>query len=127
MEIIKDFKQVADLTKKGDDTDLHRRLAQLEREITDLTRENHKLRQTVHNLTEALKISKSLVFNDPYYWADDDPTPYCPSCWDANKLLVHVVTTKHLGTHNEKQRPTCKHIYEQVHVSQSSEMTPVRR
>jgi len=112
MGVVENMKEVADLIKKVGDADLYRKLVNLEGEVIDLTRENRQLQHKVDELTEALRMSKVLVFRDPYYWAEGDPAPYCSACWDSKKLAVRIVTVKHPMLSDQRQCPSCKHLYE---------------
>jgi hypothetical protein len=112
MGAVENIKEVADLVKKFNDIELNRRIVKLEDEVIDLTRNKRRADDKVEELERALKFNAELKFKDPYYWLDGDPSPYCAGCWDAKKLPVHIVTVKHPLTHDQKQCPSCKHIYD---------------
>jgi len=112
MGAVENIKEVADLVKKFNDIELNRRILKLEEEVIDLTRDKRRADDKVEELQRALKFKSELKFNDPYYWLDGDRSPYCPGCWDAKKVAVHVVTVKHPMLLDQKQCPSCKHVYE---------------
>ena len=90
MSIIDNVKEIANLVKKIDDIDLYRRIIELESEIIELTRENHELKVDNHDLKEKLNLSEALVFRKPFYYKENDDTPYCPRCWEADRKAIHL-------------------------------------
>jgi hypothetical protein len=112
MGAVENIKEVADLVKKFNDIELNRRILKLEEEVIDLTRDKRRADDKVEELERALKFKSELKFKDPYYRLDGDPSPYCPACWDAKRVPVHVVTVTHPMLHHQKVCPSCKHVYE---------------
>ncbi len=112
MGAVENIKEVADLVKKFNDIELNRRILKLEEEVIDLTRDKRRADDQVEELQRALKLKGELKFKDPYYWLDGDSFPYCPGCWDAKRVAVHIVTVTHPMLHHQKQCPSCKHVYE---------------
>ena len=31
-----------------------------------------------------------MQFRAPYYWQEGDGVPFCPKCWEANSLAIHL-------------------------------------
>ena len=112
MGAVENIKEVADLVKKFNDIELNRRILKLEEEVIDLTRDKRRADDKVEELQRSLKFKSELKFKDPYYWLEGDLSPYCPGCWDAKRVPVHVVTVKHPMLQDQKQCPSCKHVYE---------------
>jgi hypothetical protein len=112
MGVLENMKEVADLIKQIGDINLNRKILTLETEVLDLTRDKRRADEKVEELERALKFQKSLKFKDPYYWLEGDSSPYCPGCWDGKKLAIRIVTITHAILRNQKQCPSCKHVYE---------------
>jgi hypothetical protein len=105
-------KDVAEFVKKFNDIELNRRILKLEEEVIDLTRDKRRADDRVEELERALKLSKELVFKDPYYRVEGEPGLFCPACWDTKRIAARVVTVTHPVVGDQKVCPSCKHIYE---------------
>lgn len=46
--------------------------------------------QKNRQLQEQLKDNESLRFHEGYYWRDGDKVPFCPKCFEANKIKIHL-------------------------------------
>lgn len=90
MSLISNAKELTELIKKLGDTELYRKIVELEVEILELSRENLELQRKVDTQLEALAIQRSLAFRAPFYFSEKDATPYCPNCWEVSKLAIHV-------------------------------------
>ncbi len=112
MGAVENIREVADLVKKFNDVELNRRILKLEDEVIDLTRHKRRADDKVEELQRALTFKGELKFKDPYYWLEGNPSPYCPGCWDAKRVAVHVVTVTHPMLATQKKCPSCNHIYE---------------
>lgn len=91
MGVVEDVKEVADLIKKFNDIDLNRRILSLENEVLDLSRDKRRAEEKVEELERSLRFKAQLQFREPFYWLENDDTPYCPACWEDKKKAVHVV------------------------------------
>jgi len=111
MGVIENMKEVADLVKKVGDIDLNRKLVNLEGEVLDLTRDKRRLESKVEELEGILRLRKSLTFSEPFYAAERDEVPYCPSCWESKDKAVHLVVAFNTTTEGRWDCPSCKHIY----------------
>ena len=80
--------------------------------MIDLTRDKRRAEDKVEELQKALTFKGGLKFKDPYYYLEGDPSPYCPACWDGKRVAVHIVRVTHPMLHEEKECPSCKHVYE---------------
>jgi len=90
MGIIDNAKEIVDLVKKAGDIELYRKIVELEGEIVELTRQKRSLEEQIEELRSLLNIKQQMVFKKPFYYQGDDPHPYCPKCWDADKVAVHL-------------------------------------
>ena len=90
MSIINNAKEIADIVKKLGDIELYRRIVDLEGEILDLTRAKRDAEAEVEHLRETLKIKDKMTFKKPFYYMADDPVPFCPKCWEVDKIAIHM-------------------------------------
>lgn len=90
MSIIDNAKEIADLIKKIGDVELYRRIVELEGEIIELTRAKRHAEAKIERLEETLKQQEQMEFRKPLYFTSNDPNPYCPQCWEVNKVAVHL-------------------------------------
>jgi hypothetical protein len=112
MGLLDEMKEVGDLIKKAGDIDLYRRIVKLEGEVTELTRDKRRGEDRIEELERALKFKNELKFEDPYYWLDGDPAPYCPACWSGKRQATHIVTVREQLKYDKHQCPSCKHIFD---------------
>jgi hypothetical protein len=109
MGVVEDVRAFADLIRKYNDIELNRQIVSLENEVLDLTRDKRRLEEQVEQLQSALKFKKELVFKAPFYWLEDDKTPYCPGCWESKRVAVHLQDKPQ--TFGQMICPACKHSY----------------
>jgi hypothetical protein len=111
MGVIDTVREVADLVKQVGDINLNRKIVTLEKEVHELTRTNIRLETLLTEAQELLQKRKDLKFREPFYYEDGDGTPYCPACWSANNIAVHL----HFVFENQEDTrwdcPHCKHQY----------------
>jgi hypothetical protein len=112
MGVIDEMRAVGDLVKKMGDVDLYRRIAKLEGEVIDLTRENRRLEQRAEELENALKFKETLTFDAPFYWLGKDSTPFCTACWEDRRKAAHLVLVYSGEGETRLNCPTCGHIYD---------------
>ena len=91
MSIIDNAKEVVEIIRKLDNRDLYRKILDLQGEIIDLTHENRSLAEKNRDLKEKLSLSKRMTFKKPFYYQKDDPVPFCPRCWEAKELPIHLI------------------------------------
>ncbi|MBC8402934.1 MAG: hypothetical protein H8E14_15720 [Candidatus Marinimicrobia bacterium] len=91
MAIIKEVKEIADLIKNLGNTELYRKIVELEGDIIELTRQNRLLSDQVSDLNSKLRIKEKLTFKSPFWFMDDDETPFCPSCWENSSKAIHMI------------------------------------
>ena len=90
MSIIDNAKEIAALVKKLGDIELYRKIVELEGEIIELTRAKREVESQTEHLREVLKIKEQMRFIKPFYYMGNDPVPFCPQCWEANKVAMHL-------------------------------------
>lgn len=90
MSLLDNVKDLADLIKKVGDTDLYRKIVDLQGEVVQQADENFRLKKQVKELEEAMAFAGKLTFKAPYYFAEHDDVPYCPTCWEDQKKAVHL-------------------------------------
>lgn len=91
MEIIQNAKELVALIKKLGDIELERRTLTLQSEILELTSELVELKKVNAEMKQLLEWTKKLTFKAPLYYAEGDPTPYCPICWEQHGKVIHVI------------------------------------
>ena len=95
MSIIANAKEIAELVKKLDDVELYRKIIELEGEIIELTREKHALELRVEELNKSLQTTSQMSFREPFYYVEGDSVPFCPKCWEVDKISVHLFYEEH--------------------------------
>ena len=93
MGAIENIKEIADLVKKLGDVELYRKIVELEQEIFELSRQNLDNKKEIEELKRLLSVKQNIKFSKPYYFVEGDPEPYCPKCWEVEKVLVHLTDT----------------------------------
>jgi hypothetical protein len=91
MSIIGDVKEVAELIQKLDNMELYQKILNLQGQIIELTHENWSLQEKNKKLREKLSVSKKMKFKKSLYYQENDPVPFCPLCWEAKKLPIHLI------------------------------------
>jgi len=106
MSVLENVKEVADLVKKLGDVELYRKIVELEEEVFALSRDNRELKDQVAKLEQKLSFSSKLAHRPPLYYADDDPVPLCPRCWETENKAIHLV-----GENEAFECPQCYHYF----------------
>lgn len=91
MSIVSDFKEVAELIKKIGNTELYRKIVELEGDVIELTREKRALEEQNEELKRSLKMSKQMTFREPFCFVEGDAHPFCPKCWEVDMVAVHML------------------------------------
>ncbi len=70
------------------------------KEALELSRENLELHKRIVDLEAKMRdlqahddLMSSLYRLDGILFRDNDPEPYCPVCWDADRKLIHLKVT----------------------------------
>ena len=111
MGLLENMKEIADLIKRAGDIDLYRKIVESEGEIIDLTRQNRHLEERIRELERTVALQKAMEFDEPFYRREGDKTPYCPACWEANRLAVHLTYMWKTSSGPRWDCPNCKHTY----------------
>jgi hypothetical protein len=91
MSIISDVREVADLVKQLGNIELYKKIVDLESKIYELTQEDLASKGKISDLESSLKIRDELKFKQPYYYKEGDQVPFCPLCWEANQIPIHLI------------------------------------
>lgn len=90
MNPVERVKELALLIKKFGDIELYRKIVELQSEVVKLSTRNLDLEQKCSELETELSRKKKLRHERSLYYADDDPVPFCPHCWETSEKLVHL-------------------------------------
>ena len=90
MTLVEQVKELASLIKKIGDIDLYRRIVELQTEVVKLSTRNVELEQKCAEFETELNRKKSLRHIRSLYYAENDPIPFCPNCWEVSNRLVHL-------------------------------------
>ena len=90
MNPIDQVKELASLIKKVGDIELYRKIVELQDEVVKLSSRNFELEQKCSELETELNRKKKLRHERCLYFADNDPIPFCPHCWETSEKPVHL-------------------------------------
>src|SRR5262249_45681409 len=102
---------VADIVKKAGDIDLYRRICSLEGEVIDLTRANRHLERENEALKAKLAQRENLTFREPFFYAANDPVPFCPRCWESDQKAVHLQGPTEVAAGKRFNCAACKQYF----------------
>jgi hypothetical protein len=106
--LLENLKDAAELAKQIGNMELYRKIIGLEQEVHDLSREKRRLENRTDELESALRFKATLVFRSPFYFAEGDDVPYCPSCWEKDRATIHMVLFDRYMSGKTYQCPQCK-------------------
>lgn len=107
MSILSNVKEVADLVKQLGNIELYKKIVDLQSEIIELTQENIAFKEKIRDLESSLKIRDELKFKQPYYYKEGDQVPFCPLCWEANRVPIHLSGPNY--NNDRSKYYTCNH------------------
>jgi hypothetical protein len=88
------FKDVVTVAQKAGNIELMNKLMDVQMEMVRLTEENRDLRTHIRELEEQRTIEGQLTFRNNQCWRRQpngaEEGPFCPTCWDVDKRLVHL-------------------------------------
>lgn len=92
MGIFSEFQSMMKLFQEAGKMELYEK-------ISKLLKENEVLKEKISALKEKLKLKKSMIFEEEVYWIKDEngnvkDEPFCPNCYDAEELTVHLITVE---------------------------------
>jgi uncharacterized protein with PIN domain len=99
MIIISDLQEAAKVLKKAGKIELYHKFLVIQEKVLEVMQKNEDLRHEVDNLKKALKVKGSIVFEKQVYWLKDEEKnkiegPFCPKCYDDEKLLMHLIESE---------------------------------
>lgn len=66
-------------------------VAQFQTELFQLQKENLELKQENNNLKQELENKNlKIIFHANLLWLLNDEKPYCPTCYDSDRKLIHM-------------------------------------
>lgn len=108
MSAIPSYKDIVELIKKGATLEAQEKIMALREACIGLEDEVHDLNQKIRVLEEALRFKEEIVFRAPFYFCKDDQAPYCPRCWEKDRLGIHLCPEIGEGPICIRQCPECK-------------------
>ena len=91
MGIFETGKSIVETLQKYKDPALVNQMLQYQGQVLELENEKRELLDRIKELEEALETKGKLTHDPPLYYLEDDPTPFCPRCWEADRKLIHLV------------------------------------
>ncbi len=122
MGLMDNLKEIADLIRKYNDSELDKKISELERELVELTLQIGSLEEENEELKRTLSLIKKMGFKKPFYYQEGDPIPFCPRCWEKEKRPVHLLGPIKVGTGLRYGCPHCKEFF----VEQPGVSSPTR-
>lgn len=111
MGILDNAKQVAKAVEEIHNLELYQRVLNLHADIIELVEENNRIRSENGELHTALKLREKMIFKEPFYYQEEDETPFCPSCMECKDTAVHVVFVFNNSGATRWDCPACKTAY----------------
>jgi hypothetical protein len=113
MSIVADLQSIKDILKKTGDRKVYEKFLAIQEKALDPLEENNNLKQEIEKLQKKLEIKDSIEFEENVYWIKDKEGnvkegPFCPKCYDDEKLLMHLVS--YAMNSNIKKCPKCKFV-----------------
>ena len=93
MGIIENAKEIVSIIQKLDDTELYKKIIELEGEIIELTRGKRQLEEQVAEIRRNQDIIKNLHFDSPFYVDEEGSELYCSRCIESDVRAIHVIKT----------------------------------
>jgi hypothetical protein len=85
-------KSAFELAKKSQDRELKAEVIEVFNQMLDLKSTVYELAEENKNLREELALKAKVTLSGPhgYAFAEGDPNPICPKCWEGNNKLCHL-------------------------------------
>lgn len=97
MTILDSAKELVALAEKVGRTELYQKICDLRNEIMDqqqrlieVTDERNKYRDSCKEFEAKLAFQAKLTFKAPFYFAESDGVPFCPTCWESKHAAIHL-------------------------------------
>ena len=95
------------LLAKDQNSAQEKRISELEVQLKESEAEKTTLRSQLqssqtksHQLTQKIKDFHKLPllnFKTPFFYANGDPTPFCPVCWETERIQIHLPAPSRSG------------------------------
>jgi len=108
MSALPNYKEIIELVKKGATLEAQEKIMEYRETILALQEENISLKQKLKDLEEKLNTSVKLVFKDSLYYTENDSIPFCPHCWERDKLAIHLKGPDAVEGYKVWDCPKCK-------------------
>jgi hypothetical protein len=108
MGIMENVKEIAEFVKKYNDDELNQKIGALEGQILALITQIRSLEEASEESERTLSLIKKMQFKKPFYFQEDDPVPFCPSCWEKEKNPVHLLGPVKVAAGFRYGCPNCK-------------------
>jgi hypothetical protein len=109
--VIENAKEIAELVKKLGNVELYKKIVELEGEVIELTREKRALEENNHELAEKLALAGKMTFEKPFYFQEGDRVPFCPRCWEKERVAIHLQNVGHVTRGYRYDCPDCKGMF----------------
>jgi len=94
MSMLPTYKDITELLKKGLTLEAQEKIMQLREAAVRLQDETLTLKRRVAELEAQLSLKQSLRHTRSLYYADRDPVPFCPYCWENSQKMIHLFGPK---------------------------------
>jgi hypothetical protein len=105
------FSDIKDLVKNGFTLEAQEKIMQLREAALELQEENLNLKNEKTDLENKLKITGELQFVNQFYWRPNDLTPFCPRCWEKDRVTIHISPEIEKYYEIVRSCPECKREY----------------
>jgi hypothetical protein len=90
MGILDTMKEVVTLVQKIDNIEILKQVLALQSQVFELQAENQALRTKAAEMDRQAQFAKTLEFETPFYYAENDKVPFCARCWEAERSAIHL-------------------------------------
>lgn len=111
LDVIEKAKDIAGLVRKYNDLELYQKIVDLQGEMVKLSTRNFELETKCAELKAELDQKKSVVHSRLLYYAADDPTPFCPYCFEKDGKLLHLSPVELANSQEGRARWDCFNCY----------------
>ena len=109
--MIPKYKDIVDLLKKGSTLEAQEKIMELREAVIELQEENSDLKSELKECVAKLAFNESLRFESPFYFSGEDPVPFCPKCWEADKKAVHLPPPRHVASGTRYDCIQCRSVF----------------
>lgn len=94
MAIFDELKSVASTLQEAGKIEQYRQILDAQKELLQMQKTIFDLEEELKHLKEELKLKDSLIFENNFYWTNNEGKkdgPFCSCCWDSDKKTVRVL------------------------------------